>query len=122
MTKFRYVPNKTRTKSLPLDEAQFDAIATDMHLAYICDEARKAKQAGDADEYDKQKGELPLAFWIGYNKDGKRAAEKQLRSGRNGKNGRRTLTRSMKTQTQPSSSCTNRSFRMIPKHSKTFRN
>lgn len=77
MEKFRYIQNKTRTKSLPLDEAQFDAIATDMHLAYICDEARKAKLDGDADEYDKQKGELPLAFWIGYNKDGKRAADKQ---------------------------------------------
>ena len=77
MEKFRYVQNKQQTKSLPLTEAQFDAISTDMHLAYICDEARKAKLEGIAEEYDKQKGELPLAFWIGYNKDGKRAADAQ---------------------------------------------
>ena len=30
----------------------------------------------DAD-YDENKGQLPLAFWIGYNKDGKRAADMQ---------------------------------------------
>ena len=77
MEKFRYVQNKTQKKSLPLDKAQFDAIVTDMHLAYICDEARKAKLSGNGEEYEKQKGQLPLAFWIGYNKDGKRAADKQ---------------------------------------------
>ena len=77
MEKFRYVQNKKQTKSLPLDAAQFDAISTDLHLAYICDEARKAKHEGNAEEYDKQKGDLPLAFWIGYNSKGVRQADKQ---------------------------------------------
>ena len=77
MEKFRYVQNKKQTKSLPLDAAQFDAISTDLHLAYICDEARKAKLEGNAEEYDKQKGDLPLAFWIGYNSKGVRQADKQ---------------------------------------------
>ena len=57
MEKFRYVQNKKQTKSLPLDAAQFDAISTDLHLAYICDEARKAKHEGNAEEYDKQNGD-----------------------------------------------------------------
>ena len=77
MEKFRYVQNKKQTKSLPLDAAQFDAISTDLHLAYICDEARKAKTNGNDEEYDKQKGDLPLAFWIGYNSKGVRQADKQ---------------------------------------------
>lgn len=77
MEKFRYVRNKKQTKSLPLDAAQFDAISTDLHLAYICDEARKAKTNGNDEEYDKQKGDLPLAFWIGYNSKGVRQADKQ---------------------------------------------
>ena len=77
MEKFRYVQNKTKTKSLPLSLQQFEAISKDMHLAYICDEARKAKEEGRGQDYEKYKNELPLAFWIGYNKDGKRAADLQ---------------------------------------------
>ena len=75
--KFRYVQNKKQTKTLPLSLQQFDAISKDMHLAYICDEARKAKEEGRGEDYEKFKGDLPLAFWIGYNKDGKRAANLQ---------------------------------------------
>lgn len=77
MEKFRYVQNKKQTKTLPLTLQQFDAISKDMHLAYICDEARKAKEEGRGQDYEKYKNELPLAFWIGYNKDGKRAADLQ---------------------------------------------
>ena len=75
--KFRYVQNKKQTRTLPLSLQQFDAISKDMHLAYICDEARKAKEEGRGEDYEKFKGDLPLAFWIGYNKDGKRAANLQ---------------------------------------------
>ena len=43
MEKFRYVQNKKQTKTLPLTLEQYDAITKDMHLAFLCDEARKAK-------------------------------------------------------------------------------
>ena len=77
MEKFRYVQNKKQTKTLPLTLEQYDAITKDMHLAFLCDEARKAKEEKRDADYDENKGQLPLAFWIGYNKEGKRAADKQ---------------------------------------------
>lgn len=75
--KFRYIQNKKQTKTLPLTLQQYDAIIKDMHLAYLCDEARRSKQEGRGEDYENLKGQLPLAFWIGYNKDGKRAADLQ---------------------------------------------
>lgn len=75
MIPFRYCVLKTDLKTKPLNEKVFEAITTDAFVVSHCDAARKAKETGDDAAYENNKGQLPMIFWCGFNKKGKREAD-----------------------------------------------
>lgn len=75
MIPFRYCALKTDLKTKPLNEKVFEAMTTDAFVISHCDAARKAKEEGNDDAYESNKGQLPMIFWSGFNKQGKREAE-----------------------------------------------
>ena len=77
MSKFRYVSSKLDTVTRELELRDFLAISRDRNVVENCLNARKAIEAGQKDEYARYKERLPMAFWLGYNAEGKRAATKQ---------------------------------------------
>lgn len=74
MSNFRYAALKTdkRSKALPLE--MFRKISASENVKNLCEQARAAFQAGDSEKYVNIKGQLPMAFWCGYNKAGVREA------------------------------------------------
>lgn len=75
MIPFRYIGTLTDKRTKPLDRQRFDAMVTDAFVISACTQARMAHQRGDKAAYERQKTQLPLVFWCGFNKDGKREAE-----------------------------------------------
>lgn len=75
MIPFRYCALKTEKTTKPLNEKVLDAIMTDAFVASHCDAARQAKEQNDQAAYEANKGQLPLIFWCGFNKKGKRDKE-----------------------------------------------
>ena len=77
MSKFRYVSFNKQATSKPLDLKWFKAIGADREVVENCDKARACHEQGDKEGYQQYKDKLPMAFWLGYNDEGKRAASKQ---------------------------------------------
>lgn len=75
MIPFRYIGLKEDKKTKPLNAERFEAITTDAFVVDTCEKAREASLQGDKEKYEQHKGQLPLAFWCGFNRDGKRAAD-----------------------------------------------
>ena len=77
MSKFRYVMKKEFKTSKPFGQEDFESLINNVFVCDSCKQARRAKAAGDDDQYVQHKGELPLVFWLGYNSKGSRLKERQ---------------------------------------------
>ena len=77
MTKFNYLTKKTSKTAMPLDAEKYDMLINSPHVVDTCDKARSAHEAKDDEAYDAAKGELPMALWLGYHAEGKRAKDVQ---------------------------------------------
>ena len=75
MSIFRYCKSRTGKITKPLDKATFDAIKKDDLVRLHCDAAREADERGDEEAYEKNKIQLPVAFYCGFNTKGKREKE-----------------------------------------------
>ena len=75
--KFRYVSNNKDKVSRPLGLMDFRAISNDRLVIENCNKAREAIEQGDKATYALYKEKLPMAFWLGYNDEGRRAASAQ---------------------------------------------
>lgn len=76
MFKFSYLSSKTSNITIDLDEASYSELIDRPYVEELCDRAR-ALHDTDPDGYDKVKGALPLALWLGYDKEHRRQAEFQ---------------------------------------------
>ena len=75
MSIFRYCKSRTGKITKPLDKVTFDAIKKDDLVRLHCDAAREADERGDEEAYEKNKIQLPVAFYCGFNTKGKREKE-----------------------------------------------
>ena len=75
MSIFRYCKSRTGKITKPLDKATFEAIIKDDLVKLHCDAAREASEKGDKEAYEKNKLQLPVAFFCGFNTKGKREKE-----------------------------------------------
>lgn len=75
MIPFRYIGLKTDLKTKPLDAKRLEAIMTDAFVIDNCQKARAAHREGNKAKYEEYKGNLPLVFWCGFNRQGNREAE-----------------------------------------------
>lgn len=73
MSVFRYAANRLETETKELTPEIFEAITNDPQVVMHCDHARE--NVGNKKVYEANKYALPVAFYCGYNKDGRREAE-----------------------------------------------
>ena len=73
MSVFRYAANRLETETKELTPDIFEAISNDPQVVMHCDYARA--NVGNKKVYEANKYQLPVAFYCGYNTEGKREAE-----------------------------------------------
>ena len=72
MSIFRYASTRLDKKTTPLDKEKFDIITSSPQVTMYCDAAREADGRGDKEAYEANKYQLPVAFYCGFNTEGKR--------------------------------------------------
>ena len=73
MSVFRYAANRLETETKELTPEIFEVISNDQQVIMHCDYARA--NVGNKKVYEANKLQLPVAFYCGYNTEGKREAE-----------------------------------------------
>ena len=73
MSVFRYAANRLETETKELTPEIFEVISNDPQVIMHCDYARA--NVGNKKVYEANKLQLPVAFYCGYNTEGKREAE-----------------------------------------------
>lgn len=73
MSVFRYAANRLETETKELTPEIFEVISNDQQVVMHCDYARA--NVGNKKVYEANKYQLPVAFYCGYNTEGKREAE-----------------------------------------------